>query len=248
MRVFLLVFALAAISLANAEFLVGNGTVGGKLSILCEGQQHVFVSQPDGEVAKLALDGYSQAEFSPKMAGPYAVQCGKETQVAYVSQEGDEADAMSAGGDIFATLSLLVLLAGFFAATLLAAKFLFFDRTEFLKSVEGGVVKVEIRTAKKMENLVVEDPVCISYAGEEKRFEIGTLAAGRSWKCEYEIEGWEEEKALPANLSATSQGKKISLLSGLFIEGKEKNLDGRKGAATGKGFVSEKRRLPKAPD
>ncbi|MEM2138104.1 MAG: hypothetical protein QW568_03375 [Candidatus Anstonellaceae archaeon] len=247
MRVFLLAFVFAAIALANAEFLVGNSTVGGKMPILCEGETEVFVSQPDGEVAKLALDGYSQAEFPPKMAGPHTVQCGKHTIVAYASQENDSAGAVNSGGEFFATLALLVLLAGFFIATFLAAKFFFLDRTEFLKNAGNGKVEINLRTAKKMENLVVEDPVCVGYAGGEKRFRIGTLEPGRSWKCEYEIDGWEPARALPASLSATQQGRAISLLSGLFIEGRGKNTGEKLSAEAGKKAYSEKRRLPKAP-
>lgn len=245
MKIFLLVFVFAAIALANAEFLAGNGTVGGKISILCEGEKEVFVSQPDGGVARLSLDGDSQAEFSPKMAGPHAVQCGRETAVAYAVQDGGETGTLSYGADAFATLSLLILLAGFFIATFLAAKFFFFDRAEFLKNVGNGKVRITLRTAKKMENLVVDDPVCIGYGGEGRRFAVGTLPAGKTWCCEYEIEGWEPARALPASLSATQQGREISLLTGLFIEGK--GADEKLSAGAGKKAAWEKRRLPKAP-
>lgn len=227
---------------ANAGFLVGNGTVGQKIFVLCEGNPEIFVSQPSGVTERMALGSDFQAFFVPGAQGPHAVQCGKETKTAYAFASAETELEESRGGDLLATLSLAVALGGFLLATLLAAKFLILDRSDFRKIVGGGKVKLQLRMARRVGNAVVHDPVCAGFAGKEMVLNIGRLPAGKAWEFEYEADGWEERHALPASLSFEEKGRKMQMLSELFIEGKGRKQEARK---TGAGTLA-KRKLPKA--
>ena len=216
-----LVSLLSLLSPANADFLVGEGNVGGEISVLCENQERIFVSSPDGAVLQLDLDSSYQAEFVPQEAGPYAVQCGRETATITVEDapgigarmEKEREDALP-----------LLAAAGFFFAAILAAALLiaknYFSQAVFEKTVEGSRARLRLRAGKRLERIEIEDPVSFSYSGKPLRFSVPHLEAGKEWSWGYDMA--EPEKAPPATLEAVERGKKISMLSKLLIEGGER--------------------------
>jgi hypothetical protein len=238
---------LLALSAPHALFLVGEGKVGQRTSVLCEGQENAFVSSPDGQTLVLPLDASFQASFSPQYAGPHSVQCGKEAKVVLVAGGVAEIQQETAKSDwlILALVLIFVCLLAVCAA-FIVREFILFPKG-FAKKVDGGKVELFIRSPQKLEHAVVDDP------GLGKPLEIGTLQAGREWKWSYESA--EGERHLPAELVAMAGGKKIRMLSELQLEGKE---DGRRrleprvegdadsGAMQKKGEDAGKRPLPKA--
>jgi len=219
---------------ANSLFLVGKGTVGAPFSILCEGQQEAFVSAPTGNAVRLALDGNFQAEFTPDAAGPYTVQCGHETKtINAVLPESQSAEAVSAAEDGALMLHQAVLfsIAVFLVMMCIAAFYIvktyLSGRSQFSKSVSGNAATLFLRADKRMEDVEIADPVAFDHKGAEMKFSLRVLEAGAEWKHEYEISS--PEKALPASLAARVNGKSVSMLSELHIEGNGKNDDGRIG-------------------
>ncbi|VVB99904.1 Uncharacterised protein [uncultured archaeon] len=240
MRVAVIAFFLLFVTLANPLFLVGSGNVGESIPVLCEGQESVFVSAPGGSAVQHSLDTSFQAEFTPEGAGPYTVQCGNETKTIFVKAEGNGADAAEKmeAGNSFLFLAGAATIVLFFAigAYLLARKFIS-GRTEFSKIVQGNSAVLHLRCGKKWSKIKISDPVSMG-CGRPLELEVGTLASGKEWKFEYEID--EPEKALPASLLAECKGEKIMLLSSLRIEGKNAAPHTREGR------LQAKRKLPKA--
>lgn len=226
----------------NALFLVGEGHVGGEISVLCENQERVFVSVPDGAMLQLDLDSSYQAEFVPKMPGPHTVQCGRETATITV----EDAPGIGAGMEKEREGALLLLAAaGIFFAAILAAALLLaknhFSKNVFSKTVEGNRARLHLRAAKGLEKIEMEDPVSFSYSGRPLRFSVPHLEAGKEWSWEYDIAN--PEKALPATLEAMERGEKIAMLSKLFIGGRENVMPKQESGAP---QPKIRRRLPKA--
>ncbi len=220
----LLALLLFLLPMLQAEFLVGSGNVGQKISMLCENQSAVFVSGPSGESLRLALDENHQSEFTPDVSGPYAIQCGHEAKTIEVASEAAKAEpAAIAQGDFFALFALLAFFAFFMAATALAADYLFFSRAMFAKTVENGRAKLVLRAGKGLEKIEIADPVAIGFGGGEMRFSIPRLDAGKQWAFEYEMEA--PQNALPASLEARVSGQTVSMLFNLHIEGQPKGAD-----------------------
>ncbi len=212
----LLLFACAS----SALFLVGSGKVGERVPILCEGQSAAFVSMPDGNTVPLQLDGSSQAEFTPMVPGPYAVQCGNGTKILNVEQPAQAAKMeQGAGGaaSAFLLAAIFALIALMAIASFYIARAYLSGATRFCKEVEGGTARLSIVAGKRMEGVEISDPVCIGRRREELRFSIPALAAGCEWRHDYEIAS--PERALPASLTAFVSGKKVSMLSEIFIGG-----------------------------
>lgn len=206
--------------IANALFLVGEAAVGGEMSILCESQERVFVSAPDGTTRQIDLDTSFQAEFAPAQPGPHTVQCGKETATVQVAALGAAgAERASERQDSVAVLAALAIFLAILAAAAVLAARMLFSATVFSKSVEGKRCRLHLRAGKRLGKIEIEDPVSFSHNGKPLRFSIPSLSAGREWGWEYDIEL--PEKALPASLEAEQNGKKIAMLSKLIIEGKE---------------------------
>lgn len=224
----------------HAVFLVGEGNSGEAVSVLCEQQEKIFVSSPDGSVRQLDLDSSYQAEFVPREPGPHTVQCGRETKTVEVAsaQQGSDAMMEEERKDALAVLAASALfLAVLLSAALLLAKD-HFSRTVFSKAVGGGRARLFLQPAKRLERIEIEDPVSFSYGRQPLRFSIPSLDAGREWSWEYDIK--HPEKALPATLEALQNGKGIAMLSKLSIEGEEKKSPDS-GAPP-----AIKRKLPKA--
>ena len=214
-----LVALLLLLPMQTALFLVGEGNAGGEISILCENQERVFVSSPDGEVLQLDLDSAFQAEFIPQQSGPYTVQCGRETAtIAVESAQQAGAGKEKEQENAFLLLAAAgIFFAAFAAAALLLAKNRF-SKNVFSKTVEGNRAQLHLRAEKKLEKIEIEDPVQFSYPGKPLRFSVPRLEAGKEWSWEYDIAT--PEKALPATLEAWEGKRKISMLSKLLIEGK----------------------------
>lgn len=231
---------LLVLPLAHALFLVGDAGEDGRIPILCEQQESVFVSSPDGKVSRLALDTSFQAEFLAPSPGPYTVQCGNQTSTVFAGgntpgKAADAADEIS--------YSLLLWIVALSLASLLAAALLIIGqaagKTVFRKTVEGRAARLSLKAGSEMDCIEIEDPVAFGYSGERLHFSIPKLQKGAEWSWEYEIGAQAQEGALPASLSAEEGGRGISMLSELFIEG-------RKGAAQGSGAAAgAKRKLPK---
>lgn len=209
---------------AHPLFLVGEGLVGESISVLCENQERVFVSPPSGQAEMLPLDSDFQAEFVPEVQGPHTVQCGREAKTVDIAPAEGTGAGMAVQKDAsLAFISVGMLLAGMLAALIFAARSLF-SSAQFTKRVEGNRARIFLKAGKKLEKVEIEDPVSFSYAGKPLHFSIPALKEGREWSWEYEIAL--PEKALPASLDALEGGKKVSMLSRLAIEGKEKETSG----------------------
>ena len=207
------ILILLLMQVAHSAFLVGQDA--GKITVLCEGQQAVFVSVPSGAVLRLALDADFEAGMATEAAGIYSIQCGREAKSVAVA--GAAAAARTETYDALGAAFVAFLILSFLAATLLLGWLFIRGRTEFSKTVEGGRATLLIRAGRKMEGLAVSDPVSFDYRGREMRFAIPALEAGREWKFEYELDA--SSTALPAGLEAECEGKKISMLSELRIGG-----------------------------
>lgn len=215
MRWILLAIAMSLLATAaHSAFLVGQDA--GKITVLCEGQQAVFVSLPSGAALRLALDADFQASLVPQAAGTYSIQCGRE--VVTIAVAGSAAPAQMQTYDAWSAALVAFLILSFLAAALLLAWLFIRGRTEFSKTVEGGRATILIRAGRRMERLALSDPVSFGHKGEEMRFAIPVLEAGREWKFEYELDS--SSAALPASLEADCGGKRISMLSELRAEGK----------------------------
>ena len=234
---------LLLVSPAYSLFLVGQGKVGDSIPILCEQQEKVFVSSPDGSTQTLGLDMNFQADFTPQQDGPYTVQCGRSTKTVQMEPAAQYPAATEQPAPNAALiLGASVILAALLLSAVLFAARIIFSQTIFEKSVQGNRAKLRLLTGKKLEKIEIEDPVSFSYSGKMMRFSIPSLSAGREWSWEYDISL--PEKALPASLVALERGKKISLLSRLLIEGKEGGVP--KASGTGAASPKLKRALPKA--
>ncbi|MCX8195046.1 MAG: hypothetical protein N3G22_03000 [Candidatus Micrarchaeota archaeon] len=214
-----LAFAVLFFNLPYCAFLVGEGRVGEKIPILCEGQEHVFVAFPNRSTAKLSLDIYFQTYLVPESAGPHSIQCGNETRVVKVMAREGEMRLPPLERPAF---DLPLLAAALFASTL--AIFIFLlgrasKETVFLKSVKGKIATIVLRPAEHMKNVKIEDPVCEGFGGKPLAFSFPSLPAHTSWKYEYEIDVG--LPPAPAKLNAKCCGKEIFLESKLYIEGKE---------------------------
>lgn len=243
MRLLLFFSILASLSLANAAFLVSEGNVGEKISILCENQESVYVSPPSGAQVRYDLDSDFQAFFVPDAPGPYAVQCGNETKIITVLAAAS-ADGAGEGAaqqrDYLVLYAVVVLFAVFAAAAALIAKVMIFERTLFAKSVENGMARLHLRAGKRMEDVSIDDPVSMGFAGKAVQLSIPLLLAGAEWSYEYEI--GQPERALPASLKARMNGQEISILSELYIGREKKEVTNK----TAEGSFAAKRKLPKA--
>lgn len=234
-------------SISNAAFFVGEGHVGEKIPILCENQESVFVSSPDGAQARHQLDSDFQSSFVPEAAGPYAVQCGNETRVVSVlpaqsaGAAGSGEGATQQGGYLVLYVVVVLLLFAAAAAALIAKKMLF-ERTLFAKSVEGGTARLHLRAGRRMEGVSIEDPVSMGFCGEPLQLYIPVLPAGAEWTYEYEIEN--PGRTLPASLQAKMGGHRISLLSELWIG--RKTGSSTKMAGCEKSAPAARRKVPKA--
>ena len=255
-------FALALLLAAcasSAIFLVGSGKAGQAVPILCEGQAAAFVSMPEGRTERLQLDSSFQAEFTPALGGPYAVQCGNETKIVSVEQSAQAADIEQGAGDAasaFLLASILLFIALMAIASFYMARTYLYGATRFCKRVEGNTARLSLVAGPAMERVEISDPVCIGRRGKELRFSIPALPAGCEWRHEYCIAS--PERALPAGLAAIVSGKKVSMLSEISIVGaggaKPKATEAL-GNALGKnvtldlkaqGSKKQKRKLPKA--
>ena len=224
---------------AFPAFLVGWGEEGGNISILCEGQQAVFVSSPGGGAERLALDGNFEAVFVPRESGPHTVQCGKETRAvnAAVRQE-ETVYADEEGSGLVFQLAFLALVFLFSAGfTYFLSKKLVLSQPVFTKSVRGNCARIFLQAGGRMDRIEIDDPVSMGFAGGSARHEIPVLAEGARFEYEYEIE--KPERALPASLEAICNGKRIRLLSDIRIDGKTDAVALGKRAGPG-------RKLPKA--
>ncbi len=237
-------FILLAASLAHPAFLVGEGRVGEKIPVLCERQEYFYVSAPAGAAVRKPLDSDFQSSFTPEVAGPHTVQCGNETKVVGVAPAAVAGKAREEQGivpsDSLVLAGVAALLLFFAAFSALLAKQMIFGRTIFVKHVEGGRARLHVRAGKKMGRVEISDPVSMGYPGEALRFSIPLLLPGAEWSYEYEIDA--QERALPAGLEADFGGKKISILSVLYIERKKSET----GIMAGKKMPKLKRKLPKA--
>ncbi|MCX6772544.1 MAG: hypothetical protein NTV88_02120 [Candidatus Micrarchaeota archaeon] len=240
----MLLLCLLLVSPVNSLFLVGQGAVGDKIPILCEQQERVFVSSPNGQLQALSLDNNFQAEFAPTEAGPHTIQCGKETKVvSVVATQQHPPEAMRTTGD--ANVLILAVLS-FSALALLAAVAVgrkFFTQTIFSKTVQAGRAHLYLKAGKKMAQIRIEDPVSFAHKGQVMKFSIPSLSAGKDWSWEYDIDA--PEGALPASLVATEGGKKVSMLSRLLIEGMESE-EGKKDSTGAAKLPKIKRKLAKA--
>lgn len=236
---------LAALSLANAVFLIGEGFVGEETPILCENQESVFVSFPSGTTARLALDSDFQATFIPEAPGPHAVQCGTETKEFNVAASAQAADSQAANGvpqaDSLVLFGIILMLILFASAAAIVAKLFFLDRTLFVKSVSGGTARLTLRAGKRLRGIRIEDPVSMGFAGKPLIFSLPSLEPGSEWSYEYEIEL--PERALPAGLEADLGGKEVSFLAELYIE-KRKSAPPHSMDGTGRG--RQKRKVQRA--
>ena len=217
---------------ANSLFLVGEGKIGAPFSVLCEGQNEVFVSAPTGNVVRLALDESFQATFTPEAAGPYTIQCGHETKtINAVLPDGQPQGAENVTSDEllvisqFVLFSIAVFLVLMCIAVFYIAKTYLSGRARFSKSVTGSVATLFLRADERMENVEIADPVAFDHKGADMKFDLRALDAGAEWKHEYEISS--PEKALPASLTARVNGKEVSMLSELHIEGNGKSGIGK---------------------
>ena len=221
MKSAVLLLAVLLFSPLHSLFLVGQGTVGGQIPVLCEQQDQAFVSSPNGQAQTLSLDNDFEANFTPQEPGPYTVQCGKETKtISVAAAQQSPPDAIRITGDANA---IILAVLSFSALAILAAVAVgrrFFTSAVFSKTVQGGRAHLYLKAGKKMLQIRVEDPVSFPYKKQAMKFSIPSLAGGKDWSWEYDIE--EPEKALPASLEAVEGGKKISMLSRLLIEGREK--------------------------
>ncbi len=246
MAIAVFVLLLFLLPIAYPEFLVGEGRVGGKIPILCENQESVYVSSPDGAQVRHQLDSDFQSSFVPEADGPYAVQCGNETKVvtALPAPGADDAGAGRASqGDSLVLYAVVVLLLAAAAAAAMIAKKIIFERTLFAKSVEGNLARLHLRAGRRMEDVSIEDQVAMGFSGEALHLSIPLMMAGSEWSYEYEIEN--PDRALPASLQAKMGGGGISLLSELWIG--RKNTAGNPKKASWKKLASAARRkLPKA--
>lgn len=236
------------LSISNAAFFVGEGYVGDKIPILCENQDSVYVSSPDGTQARHQLDSDSQSSFVPGASGPYAVQCGNETKVATAlpAPVADGAGAIKVSeGDSLVLYAVVVVLLMAAAAAAMIAKKMIFERTLFAKSVEGNLARLHLRAGRKMESVSIDDPVSMGFSGQALHLSIPLMTAGAEWSYEYEIEN--PDRTLPASLQAKMGGGQISLLSELWIG--KKNVGGNLKEAGGKkSAFADRRKLPKATD
>jgi len=224
---------------ANSLFLVGEGKVGAPFSVLCEGNVEAFVSAPTGNIGRLALDEGFQAVFTPDAAGPYTVQCGNETKTINVLGHAEEAEKVNAEGlgaiSQFVLFSIAVFLSLMCIAAFYIAKTYLSGSARFSKSVSGNVATLFLRADRRMEHAEISDPVAFDHKGAEMKFSLPLLEAGAEWSYEYGISS--PERALPASLTARVNGKNVSMLSELHIEGDAKSgigkWNGRKNGATG---------------
>ena len=128
---------------ASALFLAGQTEPGGAISVLCEGQSHVFLSLPSGELRTLPLDSDFQAEFLPQDGGPHTFQCGNETKTIPVPPHARaDSGAYSNGENLFIVAGMA---AAFIAALFSAAKFFIRPCTSFSKSESNGRMKLCLR-------------------------------------------------------------------------------------------------------
>lgn len=201
-----------------ALFLVGPAQIGKPFSILCEGKGAAYISAPDGSTRQLALDGGSQAQFTPEGTGPYTVQCGNETKTVFVQQAAAEAGTARDGGLV--PLAALFSVAAFLALMAVASAYVLASvlrgPTRFSKTVSGGRARLLLRAGREMERVRISDPVCFDHTGRGREFSIPALKKGAEWSFEYPIAS--PEKALPASLSADVGGRRASMLSELYIE------------------------------
>jgi hypothetical protein len=157
------------------------------------------------------------------------VQCGNETKTVSVAQV-ERAVKMEGNGDVvfsvivpasmLAFIALMAIASFYIAGTYLSGS------ARFCKSVQGGKARLELRAGRKMERAEISDPVCIGRKGDELRFSIPKLEAGSEWSFEYGMDC--PKRALPASLSADVSGKRVSMLSELFVDEKEREDSGRK--------------------
>lgn len=234
------VFALAlvlAAPLLCALFLVGESQLGKPFPVLCEGQTSVFISEPDGKTEKLELDALFQAQFTPDAPGPYIVQCGNETKEILV-QGAAQAQRVDDNGMEVASAFLLLSILAFMALMLAASVFIakaYLGSSRFTKVVSNGSAQLFLKAQHRMESVQISDPVSTDHQGPALKFSIPRIEAGSQWHHEYAISS--PLRTLPADLSASVNGKRISMLSELYIEG---NIAGDTPPSGGK------RRIPRA--
>ena len=142
------------------------------------------------------------------------------------------------------------------AASLYALARILSGAAQFSKTVSGGKARLLLRTDRDMENVEISDPVCFDHTGKSMGFSIPALKKGAEWSFEYSISS--PKMALPASLTADAGGRRVSMLSELYIEDgkgaqkirREKNTLQEAAPAMrtgiGKGRQTGKRKLPKA--
>lgn len=234
-------FLLICSGIASALFLAAQGEEG-RLLVLCEGQREAFISSPDGALMRLQLNSSSQAEFAPSLHGPHAVQCGNETKVVQ-AQLPSGAPGMPPGNGItwFVIASLAAFFALMLAAFALLARHFISQRVEFTKRVSGGTAELSLCSGMELTGIEISDPVEMGHGGKAVSFRLQRLSAGQKWAHACTVAN--PSRALPASLFAHSKNGKVSLLSRLFIEGKQPQS--QKSSLQGKG-KPHARRLPKA--
>ncbi len=240
MRANVFALLLFLLPILHSDFLVGNGIVGQKIWVLCENETSIFIAQPDGKGVEVRIPPEdSQAFFVPEIAGPYAVQCGKETRQIDVSSAlpGEPPAEPKQDWALVALLFALFLI--ILGGMVFIARKILSEKIAFTKSVEGGKAELFLRCEKRMEKLEISDPVAIGFSGEPFAFSIPALEAGKSWSFEYEIE--DGERALPASLKFLDAEREVSMLSRLYIGGK-----GKKETSSKENAAGMKRKIRKA--
>ena len=176
--------------------------------MLCEGQSHVFLSLPSGELRTLPLDSDFQAEFLPQDGGPHTFQCGNETKTIPVPPHARaDSGAYSNGENLFIVAGMA---AAFIAALFSAAKFFIRPCTSFSKSESNGRMKLCLRAGENLQDVRITDPQG-GEGGLPLELSIPYLPAGKEWVWERECSPGEPQ--LPARLSAKYPKGEISLIS-----------------------------------
>ncbi len=214
-----LIMAILLLPLAHPLFLVGP-VKDGAAQVLCENHSEAFVCGPSGKTERLTLDGNFQAQFAPDMPGPYTVQCGEEVSVVSFAAQAEAASVepeWAEAASFFLLLSSLALIALMAIAAFFIAKTYLFGGMRFCKIVSGKKAELVLRAEKGMLSVVIEDPICLGWGKGGISIPIPSLKPGSQWRHEYDFP--EGRHALPAELVATVEGKKIRVLSELYVEG-----------------------------
>ncbi|MCX8197203.1 MAG: hypothetical protein N3G80_02720 [Candidatus Micrarchaeota archaeon] len=201
--------------LVSGVLLAGGFEVGqlkeGRVAILCENGDEVFIAGPDG-LHRLGVSSENEVSFSPLVNGHYTIQCGREVKEAYFeiggANEMREEAPHEIAGIVLLAFSFLLMLLMLVAAAYVFANYL--NETRFCKEICEGKVLLYLECRKKMQNIRIVDPLYL-HAEKPKEFALPLLEAGSIWKYEYELPAGKHP--LPATLVAKVGDREIALLS-----------------------------------